>query len=272
MPRFYVDEAKCKKDGICSRLCPIHILKPDASGIPRVIEQRASLCIGCGHCVAFCPHDASALEGLPMSSVTPLDKNAIPDATSIFRFIQSRRSTRSFKKRAVELDVLREVLAVCALAPTASNRRSLRWVMLHSPEKLRELNALVVTAFADRAKELPEREARGYAMLANGWRNDPTLLYRTAPHLLACIAGDGAFAARDAAIALTYFEVTAHARDIGCCWGGYITTAAMMSQAVRDFFGMKEGEMFGGAQMFGYTLLHPHRTPPREPFGLEIME
>lgn len=48
-----VTEKNCKKCGICSALCPRHVLKQDAGQKPVVIHPED--CVGCRLCQMRCP-------------------------------------------------------------------------------------------------------------------------------------------------------------------------------------------------------------------------
>ena len=52
-PLITIDEAKCKKDGVCAAECPLSIIEQkDPGSFPRQTDDAEELCIGCGHCVA----------------------------------------------------------------------------------------------------------------------------------------------------------------------------------------------------------------------------
>ncbi len=73
----------------------------------------------------------------------------------------------------------------------------------------------------------------------------------------------------DASIALTYFELAAHALGVGACWGGFLTAAIRNFEGLRDYLGIGCDEHVCGAQMFGYPLLRPARQyPTRKPLDI----
>ena len=67
-------------------------------------------------------------------------------------------------------------------------------------------------------------------MIAKAKEGDDRLL-RGAPHVAIAVTPAEYGWPEDGAIALTYLELAAHAMGIGCCWGGYLTTA------IRSFKG-----------------------------------
>ncbi|MCD8242964.1 MAG: nitroreductase family protein [Parabacteroides sp.] len=67
----------------------------------------------------------------------------------------------------------------------------------------------------------------------------------------------------DSGIALTYFNLAAEAHNIGCCFAGYASNAASMSDALRDYLGIKPDEECYCAICFGHKTIVPHRVPGR---------
>ena len=89
---------------------------------------------------------------------------------------------------------------------------------------------------------------------------------RNAPHLIVAVGPDRpGFIAEDSAIALTYLELAAHAWGVGCCWGGFFTSAARHYGAIRDFLGLTGAEKVFGAQMLGRAAHRFRRLPWRAP-------
>ena len=86
------------------------------------------------------------------------------------------------------------------------------------------------------------------------------------PQLAVVVAPQWRWGQPDAVIAATYLELLAQARGIGCCWAGYLCMAFEhpAAQEVRDFLGIREGEMAFAAQMMGYPRFKAHARPPRK--------
>jgi len=57
-----VDETTCTRCGICSIVCPMRIIGPaDEITLPRVKDEKAGMCIACGHCEVNCPSQSLIL-------------------------------------------------------------------------------------------------------------------------------------------------------------------------------------------------------------------
>lgn len=267
---FRVDGAKCKRDGICSAVCPIGIINVDDDGLPYLVKAGPRLCIGCGHCVAYCPHGAASLDGVPMRSALKVDRAAMPGPEAVENFLKSRRSIRKFSKKDVPEDVISKVLEISSWAPTAKNGRKIRWIVVDSADKMREVGALVAGAFDEMYGDVQEEtpETRAASLLVNAWNNgeDPFL---RGGRQMALAVSQGRMGTVDCAIALTYFELAAHALGVGCFWAGYVTTAVAHSPKLRKFFELGPDEYVGGGQIFGYPGIRPTLLAPREPYPVE---
>ena len=297
---FKADEAKCRKDGICGKLCPMLIIKENRQKFPEAVENRMPSCIGCGHCVAFCPHGASCLEGLeglesmtspdgpagqdgaggnlrpltPEEAATPrIDRSLIPGAEQVSALVRSRRSTRSFAEKPVSREVIAQILRDCDWAPTAKNARALRWIIVNTPGQMRKLGDLMADAADYLAAEEPETDyAELYKRLSSSWRKGLDPFLRGAKQLAVSVTPQSVFAMSDCAIALTYFEMVAHAYGVGCCWAGYFTILSNAYRPLSEFLGLREGELVGGGQMFGYPGIRPSVVPVRARLPIMFME
>ncbi len=264
MSLFHVDAARCRKDGICSSICPIGIISVADDGLPYMLEGQQSRCIGCGHCVAFCPHGASSLEHLPMERVVKVERSLLPGAEAVDLLLKSRRSLRFFNNKAVPRELVQEIIETASYQPTAKNQRAVRWVVINGRENLDKINALIA-GFFDRyaVMEPPTPQKRAGKILANMWRKGQDPFLRGARQLAVAIAQKDDWGYSDCAVGLTYFELAAHARGVGCCWAGYFTSACPHTPELLEFLGVKSDEMVGGGHMFGYPKVRVSYIPPR---------
>lgn len=271
MPRFSVIADLCRQDGICASVCPAHVIKGPKGQTPFMRPGGENTCIGCGHCMAFCPHGAARIDTLPVDDMRRIARKALPDAESAELLLASRRSIRHFKKEPVPRELLARVLASDRFAPSAKNARPVRWVMVYEQATMRAVGDAAATWLeamaADTSKPPLIAEARA---LAKAWRMGIDPLFRGAPHLVLAVtrAGD-AWAAIDAAVALTYLELAALPHNIGACWAGYISTAVSHYKPLRDMLGLADNETTSGGQMLGFIALKPTATAPRNPLPVE---
>ncbi|MDL2316181.1 nitroreductase family protein [Desulfovibrio sp. OttesenSCG-928-A18] len=268
MPRFSVVPELCRQDGICASVCPAHVIKGPKGMTPVMKPGREDSCIACGQCMAFCPHGAARVDVLPLEDMQPIDRKTLPDASSLDQLFRSRRSTRHYKNEPVPKELLEQLLAATRHAPSAKNRRALRWVLVYEPDMMRAIGDAVCDwlgeMLADAAKAPLLGEAKA---LVRAWRSGLDPFFRGAPHLALAVTPKGAhWAEADAAIALTYLELAALPHKVGCCWAGYVSTAARMHQPLQSLLGLTENELVSGGQMLGFIALRPTSSAPRRPF------
>ena len=256
MSFFYLNE-NCIKCGLCAKLCPSRIICFEKGRLPWIPEENEGQCIECGHCVCFCPQEAFFLTAQTVRAT--VDPSLKPTAESAEVFLRSRRSIRRFKKETLPEELVARLLETVRYAPSAVNSQLVRWVVTRDRSKTVELGALTAEALQRLAASDPDNPRyQKLAAVAKIQAKGTDIIFRGAPQLAAAVIDRHYRFTEDAAIALTYFELAAHAHGVGCCWAGFFTTAARQDQAVKEALGIKENEIVIGAQMFGF----PDRLPP----------
>ena len=272
MSHFVVDRDRCRKDGICARVCPVHIIQAAPGDFPAMNSHQEALCIGCGQCMAFCPTAACVAPGLDPAQCRPLRHDLQPAAEQVEELIFARRSVRVFKETPLPRDVLLRLLDATRFAPTAKNAQPLRWIVLESRPQTKRLAELVVNWM----RRLPQEDANmARACHAEGltraWDRGTDVITRDAPQAAVAVApADWHWGMSDAAIAAASLELTAQAHGVGCCWGGYVCLALRHPTGgeVRAFLGVGEQEAACAVQLMGRPLFKPHARPPRKPLDL----
>jgi len=267
---FAVDREKCVHCGACLSACLRGILIDDGEGVPRLNPDNAALCSFCGHCSAVCPENAVVSPGYNGEWAIPLETASPVDFAAARAFILSCRSTRRYKDQAVPKEEVLELLDVARRAPTASNLQAVRWVAINDREKAKRFTALIMDWLDTVARYDPGMSGRYNVdnMLAN-YRNgyDP-ILRGTSNAVFALTDKDVVWGRTDAAIALTYFCLAAHARKIGSCWCGFGVTALKTFAPLREFLGLQPNDLVHAMAFFGYPDIVFHAIPPRKPLRL----
>lgn len=267
MPTFTVVPELCRKDGICASVCPTHVIRGPKGRLPIMKPGKNDKCIACGQCMAFCPHGAARVDVLPLDDLQPVQRKLLPDAEAVERLCRARRSIRHFKKEPVPKDLLEHILNTTRHAPSAKNRRPVRWLVAYDSDKMRAIGDSVCDwlreMLADDSKPPALAEAKG---LLRAWGKGLDPLFRGAPHLaLAVTPKDWAWGSVDAAITLTYLEIAALPHNVGACWAGYVATAAQHHAPLRALLGIAGDEIVSGGQMLGFIALRPTASAPRAP-------
>lgn len=271
MPFFSVDPDLCRRDGICASVCPAHVIKGPKGTLPVMRPDRDNMCIACGHCMAFCPHGAARVDVLPLEDMQPVDRKRLPDVEAVEMLCKTRRSIRRFKPEPIPKEVLERILDVTRHAPSAKNRRPVRWVTVYEQETLRAVGNSVSEWLEMRltdpetAKFMPE--AKG---LVRAWRNGLDPLFRGAPHMVMAVTPTSwKWGVQDASVALTYLEIAAFPHNVGSCWAGYVSSAAQHHKPLQEMLGIGPDEQVQGGQLLGYVALRPTASAPRTPLSID---
>lgn len=272
MSMFTVDET-CIRCGLCAELCVTRIIRRDESGLPFVAAESEGNCIQCGQCVSFCPKSSCRLAS--QRERVPVDASLFPTAASAETLLRSRRSVRKFRPDPVPEALVRRIIETARYAPTGQNLQPVRWVVAMERKKLVEFGDLIAEYFEDEAARSPDDvNAQRGAQIAGVWRKGYDILLRDAPQLAVALVKKTHALPEDAAIALTYFELAAHAHRVGCVWGGFFTIAARKSAKLARAAGARDDETVVGAQMFGYadeSLKLSRVLPPRKETDITLI-
>lgn len=272
MSFFHLDVEKCKRDGICARVCVAGIIKNDDERKPYIDEKREKYCISCGLCVAFCPHDACFVENLDKNQFETVNNQIMPSPEQTDMLLKSRRSVRFYKKQTVDGQTLNKIFNSVRYAPSAKNNQSIRWIVSKSREETIRISDLIAEYFDGISKNSDTPESMKLKTLVKLYKQGNDHFLREAPQIaIAVMPKNHEWKIEDGSIALTYFEIAAHACGVGVCWGGYFTRAARNYIPLQEAIGVGENEFVCGAQFFGYPLYKITKIPSRKNTNITIL-
>ncbi len=265
-----VNQAQCTSCGLCVKVCRGTLGMGEYG--PEVMDN---FCIACGHCVAVCPNGALDHKLAPLEKQVLLEKEPIPDADTAARFLRSRRSIRTFQKKGVPRETIRELLDVARFAPTACNSQGVSYHVVDAPDTLKEIAAVI----ADWAEEDLNHGALGKSPWSNNTsntircyrENGKDTILRDAPCLIIATADRYRFAlGRDNThFALTYAQLYAPALGLGTCWSGLFEyCAASRYEPLLKLLKLSNTKIITGALLTGYPLYSFKRLVDREPLQL----
>ena len=258
MAMITIDHNKCKKDGICAAECPFSLISLTGDdAFPEIRPAAARLCIQCGHCVAVCPHGALSLAGTTSDNFQPIGNGSPPTLKKTGLLLTTRRSIRTYEQQTVPHDHIEQLLDLCRWAPSAKNEQPVQWLVLESPEAVRQMAGLVVDWL---------RTGTTYPGIVAAWDQDKDMVLRGAPHLLVAHAHKDSLKPEiDCTIALTYFDLAAASCGIGTCWAGILMSAVAAGyQPLLDALALPEGHQLYGAMIFGYPRFPYFKVPARK--------
>jgi len=237
----------------------------DENTLPKVNKANAGMCIGCGHCEAFCPSQALLLNDCPDEKVRlPAGAGTIaPDDMGYY--LKKRRSVRHFTKDPVSKEKIREVLDIARYAASGGNGQPVEWIVIRDPEKVRKIAGLTIEWMKTLVHS--DHPMSGYIpLLIGAWESGRDVICRNAPHLLvATIPENNPVAQVDGIIAMTHFDIAAPAFGIGTCWAGFVNMAAGSYKPLQEELGIPAGRKCAYAMMFGHPQYKIYGIPRRKP-------
>ncbi len=267
MTLLAVDQEKCRRDGICTTVCPVGIItQKSEQDFPQLIEGGEELCIHCGHCVAVCPHTAMSHQSVPAADCPPVNKDWLLSPEQAEHFLRNRRSIRVYKDKAVPREVLARLIKIARHAPSGHNRQPVKWLVVYSAEDVQRLAGMVI----DWMRHLIKEQSPLVAMLhlkrvVAGWEAGIDPVNRNAPHLIIAHGDkEDSTVQTSGTIALTYLELITTAFGLGACWAGFFHAAALFWPPLQKTLKLAEDQIICGAMMVGYPRFKYHRQPVRK--------
>jgi nitroreductase/ferredoxin len=266
MSLFTIDEAKCKRDGICVAECPVRIIAmKDADSTPVPTPDAAERCIRCGHCVAVCPHGAFTHALLRTEDFRPIDKALALSPEQTEQFLRSRRSVRTYQGKPVEREKLQKLIELARYAPTGGNSQLVSWLAVNSRAEVKKLTGMVI----DLMKELVKAKdafAVNYRLdrAVADWKTGIDTISRGAPALVIAHAPKAyGLGVVDCTSALAYLDLAAPTVGLGTCWAGFFMLALPQWQPLREALAIPADHVAHGVMMVGYPKYQYHRLVPR---------
>ncbi len=270
MFNFQVDEERCIQCGECAADCPAGVITMD--GMPVFNEEGG--CFRCQHCLAVCPTGAVSILGKNPDESQPL-AGAFPSPGQMTALIKGRRSIRRYRDEEVAAGLIDELLDTAGHAPTGVNNQGVLFTVVKERAVMNALRQEVMERLG-KLKEsggLPEGFVGKYMGGAvKLWVEEGRdIIFRGAPHLLVTSAPKGApCPAQDTVIALSTFQMIAHAHGLGTVWDGmFMMVLALCPDMVGR--GIPEGHLVGYAMAFGWPAVEYHRTVQRGPAQVNVV-
>jgi nitroreductase/NAD-dependent dihydropyrimidine dehydrogenase PreA subunit len=267
-----IDKEKCSNCQQCISECGRGYFYVNSKG-EVIFNEKLKTCNICGHCIAICPEDAIIRENLDDVETFPgIDStDTLVNSENLLRLLRAKRSVRKYKNKKVPKELLEKIFEAMRYAPSASNARKWRYIILSDSEKIKALNDEIVRTNYTYMGFQSAEQALAYFESSNG-----SIFYH-APHVIvlyyriveksSVMIG---LKANDAGIALTYGMLEAETLGLGSCWIGMIQGAVPMNKEILKILGIKG--MVLGAFTLGYPAVKYRRTVPRPPLKIIGLE
>ncbi|MHA1915511.1 MAG: nitroreductase family protein [Promethearchaeota archaeon] len=263
-----IDKEKCTNCKQCIDECGRAYFSVNKDG-DVLFNEKLNTCNICGHCIAICTEDAIITKDLDDIDTFPgIDSpETIVESEKLLRLLRAKRSIRRYKNKKVPKELLEKVFEAMRYAPSASNARKWRYVILSDPEKIKALNNQIAKVNYAYMGFQSSEQALAY------FKSIDRSIFYNAPHLIVLyyrvvekstvMVG---LRANDAGIALTYGMLEAESLGLGTCWIGLVQGAVPMNKEILNILGIKG--MVLGAFTLGYPAVKYRRTAPRPPLRI----
>ena len=267
MSHLMINKEKCTRDGICAETCPMGLIeRKDDASFPSPTEDADTLCVGCGHCVAVCPHGALSLKTIMPEQCPPIRKDwqLTPEQTE--HFLRSRRSIRVYKDKQVDKEAISRLIEIARFAPSGHNSQPVEWLVLYDRAEIQKLAGMVIDWMRYMLKQQPDlANLLHMGRVVDRWEKGKDPVCRKAPHMIITHASkENRMAPVAATIALAYLELAAPSFGLGACWAGYFNAAAASWPPMQKALALPEDHISLGSMMIGYPKYNYHRLPPRK--------
>ncbi|MDR1053563.1 MAG: nitroreductase family protein, partial [Planctomycetaceae bacterium] len=133
---FTVEAEKCIRCDACVKDCPRGIISRLGS---QPVVSSAGDCLQCQHCFAVCPTGAISIFGLRPEDSMLLTTETLPTFRQMKALVRGRRSVRQFREENVSRELIDEILADTANAPTGCNDCDLTFTVVDDRKVLNSL-------------------------------------------------------------------------------------------------------------------------------------
>ena len=156
----------------------------------------------------------------------------------VLEVIDARRSIRKFEKTAISEDEIKALEMAALTAPTAMNRRELRFTFLHGEEKISALHEEVAAIMAE--------SEGGRASLERLEERGAENVFYGAPLVILISGKETTWTSLDAGIAVQNLALAAESLGLGSCIIGMIRRAFKPNhpEGLDKKYHFEEGENF----------------------------
>ncbi|MBN2535274.1 MAG: nitroreductase family protein [Spirochaetales bacterium] len=292
-----IDDKKCTVCMECVKECPPGLFSEErkqSKGKRIVFSDTYGNCIGCGHCISICPHNAICFEPAGESLTFPHieDISRIIPYQNMLSFLQGKRSIRRFKPTPLPVEEIQAVLAAMQYAPSATNARRWEYVVVTNPETRKFLESEIITIIK-KVKVLinlkwliawmlpetfrksltnPGMKLRLQEVIADHEQGIDNILFHAPCIIILHSPRYAHMSGNDAGIALTYGMLAAQSRGIGTCWDGYAQEAFYLKKKLKKRLGIPAKHSVFGVIIMGYPDVTYHRVPVREQLKVQFID
>lgn len=268
-----IDQAACTQCGMCTEVCPNHILSSDGLNATVVVSDRIPICVACGHCMAVCKQQAITVNGLNYEHhIKKLPAHSI-DHNHFIHFLAHRRSIRNFKPKPVPEELIKKVLEAVNHAPYGVEPHKLQITVIPKREIIEQAlphmegfldkivswlehplaSRIIRRRNAEETFNTLKNHVYPIAKLGNYKLKYGDRITRGAPVMLILHAEKGAEEhTNNAMIFATFLLLSAHSLGLGATMVGLLPPAINRVGEIRRIFQIPDGHEVTMTVIMGY--------------------
>lgn len=268
-----LNKDKCSNCKLCIQECRRGYFYKKENGDTE-FNDKLPPCNMCGHCIAVCPENAILLKDLDDVETYPgIDApETIIGHDKMYQFLRAKRSTRRYKTKKVPKESIKKIFEAMRYAPSTSNARLWRYLIISDPIKIKLLSDETIKAQYQYLGFQSSEQAFGYFK-----SKDLEPIFYRAPHIIilyfktiqknSTMLG---FRAIDTGIAVTYGMLAAESLGLGTCWIGNFQAAIARNRDILGILGIK-GHVLGTFTV-GFPAVKYRNTTPRPQLKIKGLE
>ncbi len=269
---FVVDKEKCVKCGLCTKDCVSAAIKKDEEGYPQMADPLR--CIECQHCFAICPKGAISILNNQPENAQNIEQT---DSENILNLIQSRRSTRHYKRMNVDKIIIDKLKDMLNYTPTGCNSHKLHFSIIDDIEVMDDFRSRVnkdlIKILNSKPADLLSDTIKKFSKYKDDLTKGEDVLFRNAPHLIVVSAPiDSPCPQQDGVIALSYFELYANSLRLGTLWCGFVEAILKLFPTYCEYLNIPDNYMPVYVMLFGYPNVEFKRTTIPKPYEFESVK
>ncbi len=273
----FINQTTCTKCELCIIVCPAMIPEKTADNKIAFRNDRTSICIRCGHCMAMCETKSIAIEGISYKTNFRELPAVSLDYRQLMEFLMTRRSVRIFQNKPVPRELVDRILDIISTAPFGVSPDNVEITVITDKSLIEKAVPFMSKMYMQLGKVLKipfigwmikrgmSKETKNTLMnfivphIKKGhYTNDGNVddIARNAPALFLFHAPKGAEEHTvDAHIYLTYALLAAHSLGLGATAIGLIGPAINQSKPLRAMFRIPAGNEVVETVILGYPKL-----------------
>lgn len=271
MSKIAADRGKCILCDACVEVCPLQIFFKESSKVQTHHEEE---CISCGHCVAVCPTDAVVHKGVDLSGFLPAPENLPFSPQTLYSFLRSRRSCRTYGTKEVPRELLEKLIDIGRYAPTGHNRQNFEFIVVQDKAAVERISRMAARFFGEFAKELEvSLDPNPLKKMIYEFRLDyeyslkgKERVFRGAPAVILVHAPANIGSSIDNCLyAISYMVMMAETLGLGTCINRRFLVATDRVPEISRELEIPAGNKIFGCVTVGFPKHKFHRLPSRKP-------